>query len=101
MLRRSSSMVQTTRPDGSGPRWLGALGHVANLTYSYSAPGDADQMSCTLQLPPTCWTDALNRGRGVNIICRGGVVWSGTLNEPVPAVDGWAISAHGSGTFGT
>lgn len=94
-------MVQTTRPDGSGPRWLGALGHVANLTYSYSAPGGADQMSCTLQLPPNYRTDALDPGRRVNIIRGGGVVWSGKLNEPVPAVDGWAVAAHGSGTFGT
>jgi hypothetical protein len=94
-------MVQTTRPDGSGPRWLGALGHVANLTYSYSAPGGADQMSCTLQLPPSYRTDALDPGRRVNIIRGGGVVWSGKLNEPVPAVDGWAVAGHGTGTEGT
>ena len=85
----------------SGPRWLGAIGHVANLQYSYTAPGGADQMSCTLQIPPSQRTDCMDPGRIVKIYRGGGCVWDGKLNEPVPAVDGWAISAHGSGTFGT
>jgi hypothetical protein len=33
---------------------------------------------------------------------RGGsVVWSGTLDEPSPGQDGWSLTAHGSGGWGT
>lgn len=94
-------MVRTLRPDGTDPRWLGALGHVSGLQYSYSCPGGPDQLSCTLQVPPTARTAAIDPGRIVEVYRGASKIWDGKLNEPVPDVSGWGIAAHGSGTFGT
>lgn len=94
-------MVRTRRPDGSDLQWLGALGHVTGLSYGFTLPGGADQMSVTLQIPPSARTTALDPGRVVEV-CRGGsIVWAGKLNEPQPSVSGWAIAAHGVGTLGS
>ena len=101
MMRRAASQVVTYHPDLTHPRWLGALGHVSKLTYSYSCPGGADQMSCVLQVPPTYRTDAMDPGRVVRIYRGGSCVWDGKLNEPTPDVPGWTITAHGAGTFGS
>lgn len=98
--RQNSSQVVTYAPDLSSPRWLGAIGHVTNLKYSYSLPGGPDQMSCLLQVPPYFRTDALNPGRVVKIFRGGGEIWDGKLDEPQPALAGWTVSAHGAGTFG-
>lgn len=101
MMRRAASQIMTSHPDGSMPRWLGSIGHVSGLTYSYTCPGGADQMSCVLQVPPTFRTDAMDPGRLVRIFRGGSCVWFGILNEPTPDVPGWTITAHGAGTFGT
>jgi hypothetical protein len=101
MERRSSSMVRTLKPDGTDPRWLGALGHVSGLTYSYTCPGGPDQLACTLQVPPTARTPATDPGRIVEVYRGASKIWDGKLNEPVFEVSGAAIAAHGSGTFGT
>lgn len=90
----------TLAPDGSAPRWLGTLGHVTGLKYSFTCPGGCDQMSATLQVPARFRTDALNPGRIVQVIRGASVVWDGKLDEPLPSADGWSITAHGSGTFG-
>ena len=87
--------------DGSWTKWLGELGHVTSLTYSYALPGGPDQMSCLLQVDPTLRTNALNPGSTVEI-CRGAsCVWSGKLLEPSPDVPGWTVSATGAGTLGS
>lgn len=100
MLRRASSQCQTLNPDGSDPQWLGALGHVSSLTYSYSTPGGADQLSCVLQVPPSYRTQATNPGRTIVVWRGGSPVWTGKLNEPVPTTSGQQIAAHGLGTLG-
>ncbi len=99
-LHPQGSQVVTLAPDGSAPRWLGTLGHVTGLKYSFTCPGGCDQMSATLQVPARYRTDALNPGRIVQVIRGLSVCWDGKLDEPLPAGDGWAIAAHGSGTFG-
>ena len=86
--------------DPKNPRWLGALGHVSGLAYSYTMPGGPDQMSCLLRLPPNYRTDALNPGRVVQIWRGASCVWEGKLNEPSPDVEGWTVTAHGAGTYG-
>ncbi len=101
MLRRAASQVCTYRPDGSDPRWLGAIGHVTGLQTSYACPGGADQLQCTLQIPPNERPPALDPGRIVRVWRGAGNSWSGKLNEPVPSASGWTIQAHGTGTQGT
>lgn len=95
---RSGSQVRTLAPDFTDPRWLGALGHVANLQWSSTCPGGDSAMQCTLQVPPTSRDPALNPGRRVEIWRGASRVWQGKLNEPQPSVSGWDVQAHGIGT---
>lgn len=111
MFRRDASQVVTYPPGpvvsgrgvtpGTPARWLSELGHVAGLTYDYVLPGGANQMQCTLQVPPEYRTEAINPGRIVRIFRGGSCIWDGKLDEPAPTASGWTITAHGSGTFGT
>lgn len=98
----SRGQVRTFRADGtSQPRYLGALGPVSGLKYSFSLPGGCEQMSCLLQVDPAYRTEALDPGRYVQVNVGGDVIWDGTLDEPQQqAGAGWAITAHGSGTWG-
>src|SRR6266566_726076 len=100
MLRRDASQVVTYKPDGTQPRWLGTLGHVSGLKYSFTCPGGCDQLACNLTVDARYRTDALNPGRRVQVIRGASVVWDGKLDEPAPSDQGWQITAHGSGTFG-
>jgi len=95
-----ASQVCTFRQDGTSPRWLGQLGHVNALKYSFVLPGGPDQMSCTLGQPPSFRPDALNPGRYVKIFRGGSWVWQGILDEPSSDASGWSITAHGAGTYG-
>jgi hypothetical protein len=98
--RRDASQVLTTAPDGTAPRWLGAIGHVANLTYASIYPGGDSTMSCLLQVPPDFRTDAMNPGRTTTIWRGGSRIWAGKLAEPQPSVDGWTVTATGTGSLG-
>jgi hypothetical protein len=100
MPEAAVSQVVTRRPDGTKPRYLGTLGHVGGLTYSWHNPGGPDQMSCTLQLPPEARTDALNPGRICQVVRGARVIWDGKLAEPVPGAAGWQITAVGTGNAG-
>src|SRR5262249_42291014 len=73
---------------------------VTGLTYSYAHPGGADQMSCTLQVPPSAPRKSLDPGRIVGIYRGAQRVWDGKLDQPQPSEGGWTVQAHGSGTFG-
>lgn len=101
MIEPGMSSVVTLTPAGTQPRWLGALGHVNQLTYSYINPGGCNQMSCLLQLPADLRTDALNPGRIVQVRRGGGCVWDGKLQEPVPGPAGWQVTAVGTGLAGS
>lgn len=94
-------MVMTMRPDGSDPRWLGAIAHVSQLQYSFSCPGGADQLSCVLQAPPGRRTPAIDPGRTVVTYRGASPVWTGKLNEPVVSASGYSLQAHGTGTEGS
>jgi hypothetical protein len=100
-LSPTSSDTAANLPRPTSPRWLGTIGHVSGLKYSFSCPGGPDAMSCLLRLPPDYRTDALNPGRVVQVWRGANCVWEGKLDEPVPGTDGWQISAHGAGTYGT
>jgi hypothetical protein len=97
----SSSDTATSIPRPAQPKWLGAIGHVTALTYSFTCPGGPDQMSCLLQVPPDYRTDALNPGRIVQVWRGASCCWEGKLDEPSPDVSGWTVTAHGAGTYGT
>jgi hypothetical protein len=111
LFRRDASQVVTYPPGpvvsgrgvtlGTPARWLSEIGHVAGLTYDYVLPGGANQMQCTLQVPPEFRTEAINPGRIVKIFRGGSCIWDGKLDEPAPTSSGWTITAHGAGTFGT
>ena len=98
--RPGASQVLTMAPDFTHPRYLGSLGHVTGLSYSYACPGGCDQMAATLQISALSFPDALAPGRWVYIIRGASVIWTGKLDEPQPSASGWNITAHGSGTFG-
>jgi hypothetical protein len=98
--RRDMSQVVSYAQGGGDPRWLGEIGHVAGLKYSFAYPGGPDQMSCVLQIPPTQREVGMNPGRPVSIFRGSGQIWNGLMNEPQPAVDGWSLSAVGSGGLG-
>lgn len=99
--RPGASQVLTLDPSGANPRWLGRLGLVTGLTYSYAFSGGCDQLSCVLARPPDFRTDAMNPGRTVQVYRGLSKVWDGKLDEPQPSTSGWTITAHGSGTFGS
>jgi hypothetical protein len=90
--------------DVSGSRtsaiWLGSLGSISALTYSFTCSGGASAMSCILRKPASYRTNAMNPGRITRIICGASVIWDGILDEPQPTSEGWQLTAHGAGTFG-
>jgi hypothetical protein len=91
-----------TFPELSNPIWLGQVGHVAGVNYTYAIPGGPDQLTCTLQTEPNYRTNAINPGRIVTAHRGGSCVWEGILTEPAPAMStGWALTANGCGTYGT
>ena len=96
----TSSDTATSIPRPVQPKWLGALGHVGALKYSFAIPGGPDQMSCLLRTPPDYRTDALDPGRVIQVWRGANCVWEGKLDEPVPGKDGWQLTAHGAGTYG-
>lgn len=101
LLRTDATQVCTFNPDMSRPRWLGQIGHVEALTYSWVCPGGCDQLSCTLMVEATVRTEAMNPGRIVQAFRGGGVIWEGILQEPQPSASGWKITALGAGNYGT
>lgn len=98
--RTDASQVVTWTPQMTNPRWLGALGHVNQLVYSFSCPGGPDQLTCNLMVEANFRTDAMNVGRIVQVYRGGIVIWEGILQEPVPTAQGWNIAAAGAGNYG-
>jgi hypothetical protein len=82
-------------------KWLGEIGHVAGVNYTYSLPGGPDQFTCVLQVPPDYRTDAMDPGRIIQAYKGGSCIWEGQLTEPQPAATGWTITANGVATYGT
>lgn len=94
--------IRTVAADGtSRPRYLGAIGPVGAVKYSYTIPGGCEQFSCGLAVSPRLRTDALDPGRRLHVLRGASVVWRGILDEPQQSDQGWTLSAHGSGTWGS
>ena len=90
-----------TLPRPFSPKYLGRVGHVSGINYTYSLPGGPDQLTCLLQVEPNFRTDAINPGRIVTAHRGNSCIWEGQLTEPVPAATGWTLTANGVGTYGT
>lgn len=98
--RPGSSQVFTAAQDFSHLRYLGSLGHVTGLNYSYACPGGCDQLACTLQISSLSFPDAIDVGRWVYVVRGSSIIWTGKTDEPQPSSAGWQVTAHGSGTYG-
>jgi hypothetical protein len=96
-----SSQVAVAPPGSQNWQWLGTLGQVTGLTYSFVCPGGCDQMSLTLMVPASYRTQLFDPGWQVKIIRGGHQIWSGKLDEPAPSAAGWTLTAVGSGNRGT
>jgi hypothetical protein len=95
-----SSQVAVAPPGSSNWQWLGTLGQVTALTYSYICPGGCDQMTCTIMVPASLRTQLFNPGWQVKITRGGHQVWDGKMDEPVPTASGWTLTAVGTGNLG-
>src|ERR1700691_1504822 len=90
-----------TIPKPYNPRYLGQIGHVSGINYTYAIPGGPSQLTCLLQVEPNYRTDALNPGRIVTAHRGASCIWEGQLTEPQPATTGWTLTTNGCGTYGT
>lgn len=97
---QGTSQVCTLSPAGGDRHWLGSLGHINGLNYSYIYPGGPDQMSLTLGRPPQWRNRAIYSGRVAEVWRGGSRIWEGILDMPVADTSGWSITAHGAGTYG-
>jgi hypothetical protein len=98
---RAAAQVLTTALDGTDQRYLGRIGHVTDLGWTDVMPGGNDQLTCTLQIPPTWRPAALDPGRIIRAVKGASVQFEGTLDEPTPGDGGWAVTARGAGTWGS
>lgn len=101
VIRPDASQLVTCTQQLTEAVWLGHVGHVAGLKYSYSCPGGPNTMSATLQIEADRRVPAMETGRIVRIIRGGGIIWEGIMIEPVPTDAGWTLSANGAGNYGT
>ena len=104
LLRPDASQVVTWQGGSAGlasPRWLGEIGYVTGLVYSFACPGGPDQLTCNLEVDARYRTDALDPGRIVQVYRGASLVWDGKLDEAQPSAAGWHVTAHGAGNFGT
>ncbi len=90
-----------TIPKPFNPKYLGRIGHVSSVNYTYAIPGGPSQLACQLEIEPNDRTDAINPGRIVTAHRGGSCIWEGQLTEPIPGPTGWTLSANGVGTYGT
>jgi hypothetical protein len=101
LLHNSAQIVSWT-PSMTDPRWLGQIGHVNGLKYSWTLPGGPDQLTCNLMVSASTRTPAIDPGRIVQLYQGAGVIWEGVLSEPAPTdTAGWTLTAVGAGNYGT
>jgi hypothetical protein len=97
----NASQVAVTAPGSSALQYLGALGHVTNLNYSFICPGGADHATWDLLVPASYRDQRMNPGTTVSVFRGGHTVWTGKMDEPVATATGWTMSAIGTGNLGT
>lgn len=100
MALPGSSQVAVAPPGSTAWQWLGTLGQVTALTYSFICPGGADKLSMTIMCPASYRTQLFNPGWQVKVTRGGHDVWHGKLDEPQPSASGWTLTAVGNGNRG-
>jgi hypothetical protein len=95
-----SSQVAVAPQGSSNWQYLGQLGEVTALKYSFICPGGDDKMSCTVMVPASYRTELFDPGWQVRITRGGHIVWTGKLDEPVSSPAGWNLTAVGTGNRG-
>lgn len=92
--------VFTTRPDGTGLRYLEEIAPVSGLSYGDTMPGGSDNATMLFEFPPDQRHEVINVGRRLYVNKGGGRQWSGSLAEPAPGDGGWTLTADGAGNWG-
>lgn len=95
-----TSQVAVAPPGSSRWVYLGSIGTVTALKYSYTCPGGADSMTCTVMVPASYRNQAFSPGWQVKIVRGGHEIWHGKLDEPQPSAQGWNLAAIGNGMRG-
>ena len=102
MALPGSSQVAVAAPGSSNWQWLGTLGQVTALTYSYVCPGGADKMTCAVLVPASFQSQLFYPGWQVKIVRGGMDIWHGKLDQPsYQPGQGWTLTAVGNGNRGT
>ena len=96
----AASQVAVMAPGSSSRQYLGALGHVTALNWSFICPGGADQLNVTVEVPASYRTQLFNPGLTAVVYRGGHQVWDGKMDEPVPTASGWNMTAVGTGNLG-
>lgn len=92
-----ASQVAVAPPGTLNWQWIGTLGHVVALKYSFVCPGGPDKMTCTVQVPASYRTQLFNPGWQVKITRGAHQVWYGKLDDAQPSQSGWTLTAVGAG----
>jgi hypothetical protein len=95
-----SSQVAVAPQGSNNWQFLGTVGAVTALTYSFQCPGGADKMTCTVMVPASYRSQLFWPGWKVRITRGGHTVWTGRLDEPTPTGAGWNLTAVGDGNRG-
>ena len=97
-----SSQVAVAPPGSSNWQWIGTLGQVTALTYSFVCPGGCDKMSMTVMVPASYRTQLFYSGWQVKITRGGHQVWDGKIDQAQYSPgQGWSLTAVGTGNRGT
>jgi hypothetical protein len=84
----------------SDETWLGTIGTISGLRYSWNEPGGPATLSCTLACDPRIRHAALSPGRVITAWAGGAEMWRGFLDTAEPQDGGFSISATGIGSAG-
>lgn len=96
-----TSQVAVAPPGSSTWQYMGSIGVMTALNYSFQCPGGCYQANWTTMVPSTYRDQRFNPGNKVRITRGGHTVWVGKLDEPVSSPSGWSFSATGDGTRGS
>lgn len=80
--------------------WLGNLGQLDSIKYTWTYPGGSAAFNANLTVDPNFRHRALTPGRLLRVWCGGVCVWKGTLDLPKLAGSTVALSGTGNSSAG-
>jgi len=92
-----TSQVAVTTPGTTNWRYMGSIGQVTSLIYSFACPGGCLDSTWTVMVSPSYRDQSFNPGDLVRITRGGHQVWKGKLDEARPSPSGWSFTATGDG----